>query len=306
MEKWMAALAAGAAALALITAGIWQSYRRQIRRICRQIAFLTARDTNLRLTSDLPFPELNELIDGINEVIDQSREIREGSRQNEARLKETVTNLSHDIRTPLTSLDGYFQLLRQGGTEEERERYIGIIESRITSLKDMLEELFTCARLQDADYRLETEPMDFGRCVYETVFSFYDEFQARGIEPEADFREGRFFVCGNEEAMRRMIQNLVKNALEHGRNKIRMELFPQDGKIIFRCSNDVEHPEEIEIDRVFGRFYKADSARTHTSTGLGLSIAKGLAERMGGRISAALEGNVFSVQAEFKTEDQVS
>ena len=295
--------ASAATAAAVILIVILILYRRQVRKTGRQLEFLKDRRTNLRLTSDLPLKEFNELIDGINEVIDQSREVRESAQHNEMQLKETITNLSHDIRTPLTSLDGYFQLLQQSDSEEERRKYVGIIQSRISSLKEMLEELFTYTRLQDADYELETELIDFGKCVYDTVFSFYDECQNRGIEPQVDFCGGHLFVRGNEEAVRRALQNLIRNALVHGHKGISLELFEENGKAVFRCSNDVAHPEEIDIERVFSRFYKADSARTHTSTGLGLSIAKGLVERMDGEIRAELEGERFVVEILFNEAD---
>lgn len=295
--------ASAATAAAVILIVILILYRRQVRKTGRQLEFLKDRRTNLRLTSDLPLKEFNELIDGINEVIDQSREVRESAQHNEMQLKETITNLSHDIRTPLTSLDGYFQLLQQSDSEEERRKYVGIIQSRISSLKEMLEELFTYTRLQDADYELETELIDFGKCVYDTVFSFYDECQNRGIEPQVDFCGGHLFVRGNEEAVRRALQNLIRNALVHGHKGISLELFEENGKAVFRCSNDVAHPEEIDIERVFSRFYKADSARTHTSTGLGLSIAKGLVERMDGEIRAELEGECFVVEILFNEAD---
>ena len=93
--------------------------------------------------------------------------------------------------------------------------------------------------------------------------------------------------------MRRALQNLIRNALVHGHTGISLELFEENGKAVFRCSNDVAHPEEIDIERVFSRFYKADSARTHTSTGLGLSIAKGLVERNGRRDPCRAGGRAF-------------
>lgn len=294
------AVAASAAAVTAVT--IMILYRRQIREICRHLSFMKKQKTNMRLTSGLPFPELNELIDGINDIVDQSREIREDVWNNEARLKQTITNLSHDIRTPLTSLDGYFQLLMQSDSEEERQKYIRIIQTRIGSLNSMLEELFTYTRLQDEDYEIETETVDFGKCVYDVVFSFYEEFQKKGIEPEADFCEERLYTMGNEEALRRVLQNLIKNALLHGNSRISLRLFQENGRAVFLCSNDTEHPEEIDMSQVFERFYKADSARTHTSAGLGLSIAKGLAERMGGSADASLDANIFTVCLEFPEE----
>ena len=289
-----------ATAAAVVMGLMLALYRRQVRKICRQMEFLKDNRTNLRITSDLPLSEFNELIDGINDILDRSRKRQEHMLQNETQLKETITNLSHDIRTPLTSLDGYFQLLQQDGTEEERLRHIGIIQSRILSLKEMLEELFTYARLQDIDYQLELERIDVGKCVYDTVFSFYEEFEKKGIEPKADFGDGHFFIQGNEEALRRALQNLLKNALVHGHTEIVMRLFCE-GERWFSCAPMIRLARRRSIwsrcSSVFTR--QIPPELTHLG-GLGLSIAKGLVERMGGEIFAKLDGKVFQVWIEFE------
>ena len=129
--------------------------------------------------------------------------------------------------------------MQQDGTEEERLRHIGIIQSRILSLKEMLEELFTYARLQDIDYQLELERIDFGKCVYNTVFSFYEEFEKKGIEPKADFSDGHFFIQGNEEALRRPAELIKKCAGPWAYGDL-MRLFCEGGKVVFQCSNDTE------------------------------------------------------------------
>jgi len=283
----------------IIITGILIAYRRQVKKTCRQLAFLKEHQTNLRLTSDLPFKELDELIDGINDILDLSREIEKTAQQSEDSLKETITNLSHDIRTPLTSMDGYFQLLTQSQSEEERQHYIAVIQSRIVSLKDMLEELFTYTKLQNETYELELESLDFGKSVFDTVFSFYDEFQRKGIEPQIDFCDGHLPIIGNPEAIRRALQNIIKNALEHGQKQISFSLSVNDKQAVFCCLNDVKNPDEVDMSRVFSRFYKADSARSNASTGLGLSIAKGLIDRMGGMITANLNESTFSIEMSF-------
>ena len=214
-------------------------------------------------------------------------------------MKETITNLSHDIRTPLTSLDGYFQLLAQSDSEEEQRHYIEVIQSRISSLKDILEELFTYTKLQNEQYELKMETVDFGKCVYDTVFSFYDEFQTKGLEPEIDFCEENILIEGNTEAIRRILQNIIKNALVHGSQKIRMKLFSENNHIIFLCENDLENPGDIDIKKIFSKFYKADTARTSNTTGLGLSIAKSLVERMDGTIIAEIENDMFLIRVIF-------
>lgn len=274
-------------------------YRRQVKSACRQLAFLKKRKTNLRLSTTLPFPELNKLSDGINEILDRSREIERTVRTGDQQLRETITNLSHDIRTPLTSLDGYFQLLAQSESEEDRRRYIAIIQGRIASLNEMLEELFTYAKLQNENYELSLEQIDLSKCVTDTLFSFYEELNQRGITPDISLCEKRVWIQANGEAVRRVLQNILKNALEHGRSRIRVRLDSAEKRAVFTCANDVSDAGKIDIERVFSRFYKADSARTHTSTGLGLSIAKGLTERMGGQIAARLQEKQFTIEISF-------
>lgn len=291
--------AVAATLIVIILVLIFYAYRRQVKKICRQLTFQKDHRTNMRLTASLPFPELNNLIDGINEIIDLSHEVERTAQRNEIGLKETVTNLSHDIRTPLTSMDGYFQLLLQSESEQERLHYIDVIQSRISVLKEMLEELFTYAKLQNEAYTLELESVDFGKCVRDTVFSFYDELQNKGIAPEISFCEEPLPIAGNEEALHRTIQNIIKNALEHGDTLLSLSLNREKSEAVFCCSNDVQNPDEIDASKVFTQFYKADSARTHSSTGLGLFIAKGLVERMNGRIIASLQDNIFTIEVKF-------
>lgn len=279
-------------------------YRRQVQSTCRQLAFLKKHQTNLRLAAGFPFPELNELNDRINEILDRSREIERAVNSNDRQLRETVTSLSHDIRTPLTSLDGYFQLLAQSESEEERRRYISIIQGRIASLNGMLEELFTYAKLQNENYELSLESVDLGKCVTDALFSFYEELNRRGITPNIALCEERVWIQANREAVRRVLQNILKNALEHGQNQLLIRLERQDGHAVFTCTNDVENAGEIDMDQVFTRFYKADSARTHTSTGLGLSIAKGLTERMSGAITAVLQDSQFIITLTFPEKSE--
>lgn len=146
----------------------------------------------MRLTASLPFSELNDLIDCVNEIIDLSHEIELTAQRNENDLKETITNLSHDIRTPLTSMDGYFQLLLQSESEQDRLHYIDVIQSRISVLKEMLEELFTYTKLQNEAYTLELESLDFGKCVRDTVFLFMTNFRIKESCRKFHFVKNRF------------------------------------------------------------------------------------------------------------------
>ncbi|MDO4754502.1 MAG: HAMP domain-containing sensor histidine kinase [Bacillota bacterium] len=275
------------------------TYRRYIKKLCRRLLFIQKNLTNMQLHSDLPYKELEELTGLINEVLLQTKEMRIEMKRNADGLRKTISNLSHDIRTPLTSLDGYFQLLIDANSDEERNRIQGIIHLRINSLRDMLEEMFSYTKLQDEDYKLNFETVDIAGCVAESVISFYDDFNARGLIPTIEYDEQPFFGLSNEKAIHRLIQNIIKNALDHGLNEIRISIKKEDRGLVFRCSNDVENPDAIDLQEVFTRFYKADSARSKTSTGLGLSIAKTLAELLHADIVAALNDNTFVMEVVF-------
>lgn len=275
------------------------SYRRQVKKTCRRIAFIKNNDTNMQLLSDMNFHELNMLEKEINEVIEKNRQISIAAKRSENNLKETIVNISHDIRTPLTSLDGFFQLLKNADSEEERDQCVDVIQNRINNLKYMLEELFTYTKLQNDDYKLATEPVDIVRCVSSALVSFYNEFQEKSIEVQADFTDKEAVVDCNSEAVQRIVQNILKNVLDHGSKAVELTLKQDTEKVVFTCSNKVDNPESIDVSQVFTRFYKSDPARTHSSTGLGLAIAKGLAERMNGGMTAQVDGEWFRVEVWF-------
>lgn len=279
-------------------------YRRQVKSICRQLQFINDHQTNMKLSADGQYFGLETLADEINALLLETEEKQRTVQTQETVIRETVTNLSHDIRTPLTSLDGYVQLLEESDSEDEQARYIRIIRKRIEALRGILDELFLYAKLQDNAYLPAMERAELNRIVYDTVFSFYEDCKARGLEPQVAVCEERVYTCGNEIMIGRMLQNIIKNSLEHGKRDVRIRLSAEEKKIIFSCANKVEHAEQIDIDRVFERFYKADSARANSSTGLGLSIARGLAEKMGAEMSASLEEDRFTITVVFDRAEE--
>ena len=219
----------------------------------------------------------------------------------DAALRETITNLSHDIRTPLTSLDGYFQLLASEKTDQaKKEYYLGIIRNRIESLNSMLDELFTYAKLQDINYSIELSELDITAVTADILMSFYDELTERCEEPVVILPEEPVLIKGNKEAYTRVVQNIIRNALIHGRN-IKVSLKREGTDVIFDCSDELLNPDTIiDTSRIFDRFYKANKARTNAKgSGLGLAISKELVERMGGRISAECNDGIFTIRIVF-------
>ena len=279
-------------------------YRRQVKTICRQLRFMENDMTNHKLRTDLTDKEIVELAELINDMCEAHNKKEISLMNKDRRLKETLTFVSHDIRTPLTSLKGYFELLMSEEDVEKKLQYAGVMSERMDNLSDLLDELFTYTKLQNQDYKLEMEERDMTKLVLDTIFSFYEIFKEQGYEPELSIDEKSYKVMCNDVAIKRVISNVIKNALVHGMGEIKLrygvvEMVDGSKQLVFACENSLAHPENMDISQVFERFYKADKSRNEKSTGLGLAIAKEMVEKMSGHIEARLEDRRFIIEVGF-------
>ena len=287
------------AGIIILQSIIMWKYQRQVKDICRQLAFLMKHDSNMLIHREFGLGGIGMLSDRLNDLLELRRKEKQYYQEKETLIADTYTNLSHDIRTPLTSLDGYFQLMEACENVEEQRRYLNIIHERIHSLNEMLEELFMFTKLKNESYRLELTSCCINRILKETVFSYYDDWVRREIQPDIQITEEQLYIDGNKQGLSRIIQNVIKNGLDHGEKKIRIMLKREQNQAVLRISNQVIASEQIDIEHVFDRFYKADAARSKTSTGLGLSIAREFVRRMNGEIGAKIEENEFIVEMRF-------
>lgn len=304
-------LTAVLAIIVIIMAAVLLKIRAQLRDINDQLDFLYENDTNMLIGTDTNLIYLGQFKQRVNRFVEQWHKKRAEAAKKEQMISDTYTNLSHDIRTPLTSLDGYFQLLKDEKDEKLQAHYIGIIQERIASLKDILEELFMFTKLKNDTFNLEMDRCCVSRLLKQTVFSYYDEWKMRGIEPVVDICDEQIFILANTQALKRVFQNVIKNGLVHGKSDIEIKLYTiesgknagsdRENKVVnIVVSNTIDDPENIDTSQVFERFYKADEARSVTSSGLGLSIAKELVERMGGKINAQIEDNRFCINISYR------
>lgn len=304
-------LTAVLAIIVIIMAAVLLKIRAQLRDINDQLDFLYENDTNMLIGTDTNLIYLGQFKQRVNRFVEQWHKKRAEAAKKEQMISDTYTNLSHDIRTPLTSLDGYFQLLKDEKDEKLQAHYIGIIQERIASLKDILEELFMFTKLKNDTFNLEMDKCCVSRLLKQTVFSYYDEWKMRGIEPVVDICDEQIFILANTQALKRVFQNVIKNGLVHGKSDIEIRLYTKasgnvsdknkgNRMVNISVSNTIENPENVDVSQVFERFYKADEARSVTSSGLGLSIAKELVERMDGKINAQIEDNRFCINISYR------
>lgn len=213
----------------------------------------------------------------------------------EKQLKQNITSLAHDIRTPLTGAAGYVQLARECREPDRQEHYLESAGDRLRELGDMLEELFLYTKLTSADFELSMQEIQVLPLLSECLVGMYRQFEEKGVSPEILFEAEDIRVEADEECLRRIFHNLIQNALLHGTGGVTVR---QEG-LCLTVENAVSETSRPEPGRIFEQFYKADSARRKGSSGLGLFIVKELMEKMGGQAAAEMEGETLRIILEF-------
>lgn len=275
-------------------------YRSQIKHIKRELSMLNREDTNYRLSSCCSVGKTNELIDELNKVLDKYREELRFLKNDNRLYKESITSISHDIRTPLTSAKGYVQMLSKDELpEDKKQEYVLKIEKRIDDVTAMLNQLFEYTRVEAGELEFVPERVNISNVFTDVLGMFYDEFTAKGCEPVIDLPAEPCYVFVDKNAVTRVITNLTKNALVHGMDNYIFRLVKSNGRVTLSVSNRTDTIEHADVDRIFDRFYTTDKSRTRKTTGLGLAIVKRFVTQMGGEVSAELEGDVFTVKVEF-------
>ena len=210
--------------------------------------------------------------------------------QGDLELKNAVTNISHDLRTPLTAISGYLDLLDNIEKDETVERYLSIIKDRTEILKNLTEELFRYSVITSVEYYSEIESVTVNGVLEESISAFYAALNERGITPDIHITDKRIVRNLNRAALSRIFSNLLNNAIKYSEGDLSITL-ADDGKIIF--SNTASSLSQVEVKRLFERFYTVKNAKN--GTGLGLSIARILAEQMNAEIYAEYDNRQLRI-----------
>ena len=283
------------AVVLLLAFRLW-CYCKQTKHISEELSIIAEEDTNYRLSSYCAIGKTKEIIQKTNQIIAKYREEEVKLKKENTAYRESITSISHDIRTPLTSAKGYIQMMQgKGVSPEKSEEYAAIVERRLDDVNDMLNQLFEYARIEAGEMAWEPEILNVGNLFAETLSMFYGDFVKKDCEPEVEIAQIPCYIKGDKHAFVRIVENLIKNALVHGKGGYRMSLQCEKGCIVLRVSNKTDSIEEKEIERIFDRFYTTDQSRSRKTTGLGLAIVKKFAEQMGGTAEASLGRERFTV-----------
>ena len=254
---------------------------------------LTA-DTNTLIDISTRDPYMRKLAADINVQLRLLRQQRHKYLTGDRELKEAVTNISHDLRTPLTAICGYLDLLDKEDKSENTSRYLSLIGNRVEAMKQLTEELFRYSVILSTG-ELVLEPVCVNGVLEEGIAAFYGVLTSRDIQPEIHITETRIERQLNREALGRVFSNILNNALKYSDGDLFITL-RDDGEIIF--SNTASSLNGVQVGKLFDRFFTVEAARN--SNGLGLAISKTLVEQMGGSISAELTNNKLIIYIRFQ------
>lgn len=290
MEVWLWAVI-GIMALIIITLLI-KIYilQKAAKEIDNAFADRLITDTNTLIDISTGDKYMRGLANAVNTQLRKLRAERRRFRLGDTELKNAVTNISHDLRTPLTAICGYLDLLEQEDKSETVKRYLEIIRNRAEILTQLTEELFRYSVIISSEENAAKEPVAIGSELEESVAAFYTTLNERGIVPNIQIPQDKVIRTLDRSALSRVFSNLLNNAIKYSDGDLDIAL-SETGEITF--TNTASGLNEVQIGKLFDRFYTVEAARK--STGLGLAISRTLIEQMNGTISAKYENSRLSI-----------
>ncbi len=266
---------------------------KSVREIMEAFADRLKTDTNILIDISSRDKNMRELADRINTELRLLRKERRCYQQGDQELKDSVTNISHDLRTPLTAICGYLNLLKHEEKSAAVDEYLAQVQNRVDVMISLTEEMFRYS-IAASSYELKRERINVVSVLGESLLSFYGMMQEKGIQPVIAMPEEPVWRMLDVSALNRIFSNIISNALKHSDGDLFVDM-KENGTITF--SNTAQTLNLVIVGRLFERFYTVGT--NYYSTGLGLSIAKLLTERMGGQISAEYKGEMLYITVQF-------
>lgn len=238
----------------------------------------------------LSFPDkgLEELLEALNRYILLTRKERIFYQNREKALRAQIENISHDLRTPLTAIIGYLELIDTGKLSVEDAAAVERVSKKAKSLQGLIGNFYDLSRLEMNDYHLSMEKLELVHFAKEVSLLFYQEFEKKKISVQFDAPDEPLYLLADTGALERIFNNMLQNALRYAESSLYIGILEENDKIHIVFENDTSALKPEDAAHLFERFYVQEKSRTSESTGLGLTISKLLAEAMGGSVAAGL------------------
>lgn len=265
---------------------------------------------NRRLTLSSPNKHMEELLYKINDYLEISQKENIKNLKREVEIRKEIENISHDLRTPLTSILGYLQLMKEDDTTpEEKIEYISIIEGKSKYLQHLIQTFYDMSRLEVNDYKLDMSKIDIHKKLMEQLLLFYNDFEEKNINVEINLGKEKVEIIGDEKAIERIFNNLIGNAIKYSISTFQVNLIKTYDKVELVFKNDIYNLNQNEsyslrdedADELFKPFYMKDKSRPNQSSGLGLTVTKLLVESMNGSIKCKIKDNFIEFRVILKS-----
>lgn len=257
-------------------------------------------EENREIKLSAPDKELEKLLVEMNYTLKEIRQKKIAYARQESEFKQQIENISHDLRTPLTSMLGYLKLMDGSGLEEEEQEDLQRVLRRGEQLQELISQFYDYSRVTAQDFPLELEPVEITRLLREGLADAYGDLSKKQLEVTAELPEQPVYVSGNSQALKRVIQNLLQNSVKYAVVFLHVSVRQEEDRVEVCFLNAVEGMTKQEAGRLFERFYTLDSSRGNGSAGLGLTIAKEFMEKMGGSIRAELVDGTLRILCSFR------
>lgn len=275
--------------------------RKEVKSITYQLNKINSSKANSKILLSLRDKSLEGLALEINKTLEEKRKTETEYKKIDLELRQAISNMSHDLRTPLTSIMGYIQLIEDESLPiNEKKEYMDIVKNRAKSLQALITSFYELSRLEAKEYKFEFKSLSLPNILCDIIASFYNDFINKGIEPAIDIDEKAAMVIADENAVRRVFSNLIQNMIKYGEKSVFISLKQQDNFIIIVFKNDAPNLSVEDASHLFERFFTVDRTRNGNNTGLGLAISKQLLEQMGYEISAELIDGKLGITIKFK------
>ncbi|WP_326513408.1 HAMP domain-containing sensor histidine kinase [Clostridium intestinale] len=267
----------------------------QLRSISNQLNKRRLEKTRQPISIELINSELNKLVANINKCLKDEEILRLNDTKKENQFKEMIANISHDLRTPLTAIKGYQQLLLKGELSEEQTRKLEIAQKHADELGILIENFFEYSYVLNIEAKPKLESINITNLVEQCIVESIEVLEDKNLVVHFNPQQA-IFVLGDKKMLTRVIQNLIRNCSIHSAGDIEVKVIENEQGII-SFKNPMKHSSKIDVKRLFERFYTGDKARGKT-TGLGLSIVKLLVEQMNGKVRGIIKENYLEIQVQ--------
>ncbi len=273
--------------------------KKEIVKITLELKEIQNEDTNLNLHSNISSSELILLINEINSLLISIRDKEILLERKKSNTRKMITNISHDLRTPLTSAIGYIDIvLNENLSEEEKKKSLNIIKKRLKKLEELINSFFEFSKIISTDKKPEIKNVNIVSVIEECIANYYDDYSKNNRKIIFANDILKINILSNKQMLTRIFDNLISNAYKHSDSDLIIKLMSKE-EIEISFENDLNY-DKLDIDRIFDEFYTVDISRTKQNTGLGLAIVKEFCDMLGWKIYALKQDNKLKIVLKFK------